>query len=351
MRRAIVTLDGPQTGSVSLPEVLTRLRPDLGAVGLCYTTLPPGDGKSRRPEARHRAGLACLAAALGETDADTVIVSCEQPPDPAILAALFARFGFALEVAIVVRPQAEELAAAYARRIQALAEARSFRGFVRREGFSDRYDHAVLLDPWRRATGDRIHAVPALDRRFPAPLLARLIAELGLTARLDPLLGPGDLFPRALRAPGPFAVEASRRLHALGLPRRADGRGRRLGHLLDNLARARGLDAMPFRGEAKDALAAIEAYHGEANERLAALCWGRNWDSVVARAPGGPANELAGRTLSPDCEAEVAGLVADVAAHAGYHAPPAWLRRIDTFVEDGIGRLTDLIGRPTWRLR
>lgn len=351
MRRAIIHLDRPRTGPAPLPEMLTRLRPDLGAVGLGYTALLPADGNPRRPDARHRASLAHLAAALDETDADTVIVSCEQPADPAMLGALFTRFGFAMEVALVVRPQAEELAAVYARRIQALAEGRSFRGFVRREGFSDRYDHAVLLDPWRRAAGDRIHAVPALDRRFPAPLLARLIAELGLAARLDPLLGPGDLFPQMPRAPGPFAVEASRRLHGLGLPRRADGRRRRLGYLLANLARARGLDATPFRGEARDALAAIEAYHGEANERLATLCWGRNWDSVVARAPGGPANELAGRALSPESEAEVAGLVADVAAHAGYHAPPAWLRRIDTFVEDGIGRLADLIGRPAWRLR
>ena len=366
MRRAIVQIGMPRTGATAFREVMTRLRPKLGAVGLCYPRIPSADAShhllappldGRRAETQHRAGLARLAAVLAETDADTVIISCEDvaepQPDhgmPALLAGLFDRLGFAMEVAFVVQPQAEQLASAYILRTQVLAEGRTFRGFVRREGFSDRYDHAALLDPWRRAAGDRIHVVPVLDRRSPAPLLARLIEELGLTERLDPLLAPDDLRPGTTRGSGPYSVEASRRLHALGLHRRVPGQRRRLGHLLDNLAWARGLDTATFRGEARDAIAAVEAYHGEANERLAALTWGRSWDSVVARAPGGPANELASRPLSPEREAEVEGLVADVTAHAGYRAPPAWLRRVDALVEDGIERLTDLMQSGRIRL-
>ena len=356
MRRAIVTLGLPRTGATSFQEVLTRLRPNLGEVGLCAPKLAPPVLHASADVTQHR--LARLATILAETDADTVIVACEDvsvqrpaPGGPARLAAVFGRFGFAMEVALVATPQAERLACAYAQRTQVLAEARSFRGFVRREGFSDRYDPLALLDPWRRAAGERIRIVPVRDRRSPAPLLVRLVAELGLTERLDPLLAPGDLLERVNRRSGPFAVEASRRLHALGLHRRAAGQRRRLGHLLDNLAWARGLDGEAFRGEAREAVAAVEAYHGEANERLAALAWGRNWDAVVACGPALPPNELAGRTLPPESEAEVEGLVADVTAHAGHRAPPRWLRRVDAIVEDGIERLTDLIGRPTWRVR
>lgn len=365
MRRAIVHIGMPRMGSISFQAALTRLRPDLGSRGLSCPKLTaevdphplgqPLDG--RRQEALQRVALNRLARVLAETDADTVILSSEDfalrrpdPRVPAMLADLLRRSGFAMEVVIVAKPQAEQLASAYTMRIRALAEARTFRGFVRREGFSDRYDYAALLDPWRRAAGERIRAVPVRDRCSPAPLLTRLVAELGLAERLGPRLAPADLLRRVNGGSGPFAVEASRRLHALGLHRRVAGH-RRPGPLLDDLARARGLDTEIFRGEARDALAAVEAYHGEANERLAAFCWGRTWDAVVACAPGGDPNELASRPLPAETETAVEALVADVVAHLGYHPPPTWLRRVDAIVEDGIEHLTDLIGRPTWRMR
>ena len=373
MRRAIVHIGMPRTGSTSFPEVLTRLRPDLDGVGICYPRLAPAGshasaavnhhplGQSRdgrRTETPDRASLNRLARVLAETEADVVVIAYEDfaaprpdPGIPALLADLFRRSGFAMEVVLVVKPQAEQLASAYALRTQVLAEARTFRGFVRREGYSDRYDHGARLDPWRRAADERFRVVPVRDRRSPAPLLERLVAELGLADRLGPLLAPDALRDPTHRGSGPFAVEASRRLHALGLHRRVVGQRRRLGHRLDGLARARGLDAETFRGEARDAIAAVEAYHGEANERLGALAWGRSWASVVARAPAARPNELAGRPLPAEAEAAVEALVAEVVAHAGYHAPPAWLRRVDAIVEDGIERLADLIGRPTWRAR
>ena len=373
MRRAIVHIGMPRTGSTSFQEVLARLRPRLESVGLCYPKLAPsgasasddvnhyllGRALDGRDSMRERLGsLSRLAKTLSDTEADTVILSYEdfavQRPDlcvPSVLADVFARHGFAMEVALVVKPQAEQLASAYALRAQLIAEARTFREFVNREGTSGRYDYAARLEPWLRAAGGRVVAVPVRDRWSDAPLLARLIEALGLSARLEPLLSTGDLTYRTNRSSGPVAVEASRRLHGLGLHRQITGHPRRLGHHLDDLAWARGLDAEAFRGNAPDALATVAAYHAASNERLAAKCWSRGWDAVVAGAPEYPPNELAGQLIPPDTEAEVEWLVAEVVARAAYRAPPAWLRWLDSAVERGVERLADLVGGPAWRVR
>ena len=43
MRRAIVHIGMPRTGSTAFQEVLARLRPRLVSVGICYPNLaPPG---------------------------------------------------------------------------------------------------------------------------------------------------------------------------------------------------------------------------------------------------------------------------------------------------------------------
>ncbi|GJE09135.1 hypothetical protein [Methylobacterium longum] len=300
-----------------------------------------------------------LSRTLSETRADTVILSYEdfavQRPGlcvPSVLADIFARHDFGMDVALVVKPQAEQLTSAYALRTQLIAEPRTFEEFVRREGSSGRYDYVARLEPWRRAAEGRVVALPVRDLCSEAPLLVRLVESLGLYARLGPLLSPDDLTYRTNRSAGPVAVEASRRLHGLGLHRMTTGRHpRRLGHLLDDLAQARGLDAEPFRGNAPNALAKVEAGHGPANERLAAICWGRGWDAVVARVPMRPPNELAGRPIPPEIEAQVDRLVTEMTARVAFRTPPAWLRRLDGIVERGVERIADLAGRPAWRVR
>ena len=113
MRRAIVHIGMPRTGSTSFQEVLARLRPRLESVGICYPTLAsPGSPGSadvnhfrlgqaldrRRPAAERRDALACLDAILSTTRADTILLSyedfavqrpCWRVPDT--LQALFAR--------------------------------------------------------------------------------------------------------------------------------------------------------------------------------------------------------------------------------------------------------------------
>lgn len=363
----------PRTGSTSFQEVLARLRPQLASVGICYPKLAPvGSPEAvdinhhrlgqaldrRRPAADRRNGLARLDAVLSSTQADTVILSYEdfavQRPRwhvPTILRDVFTRHGYAMDVALVVKPQAEQLGSAYALRAQVLGEAGIFRDFVRRDGFSARYDYAARLRPWREAADDRVVAVPLRDRRSEATLLNRLIDGLGLTVRLNPLLSPVDLDYRTNRSSGPVVVEASRRLRKMGLHRQLTGHPRLLGHFLDEWAWARSLDAEQFRGDAPETLAQVEAHHAESNALLASNCWGCSWDQVVARAPQATANELATRSIPPETEAMIEQLMTDAIAHAAFRAPPAWRQRADYMIGQVASRFAELAGYPIWRVR
>ncbi|WP_179698825.1 hypothetical protein [Methylobacterium sp.] len=372
MRRAIVHIGMPRTGSTAFQEVLARLRPRLASVGICYPNLaPPGAPGSddvnhyrlgqaldrRRGAAERHEALARLDAILATTPANTVVLSYEdfsvQRPlwrVPEILSDLFARRGFALEAALVVKPQGEQLASAYALRAQVVAEGRTFRGFLRSEGASGRYDYAARLEPWLRAAAGRVTALPYRDRRSDAPLLARLVDGLGLGARLAPLLGPADLEYRTNRSSGPVAVEASRRLYRLGVHRQVTGHPRLLGHVLDEWAWARGLDAERFRGDAPDGLARVAARYAAANARFAAACWGQSWDAVIDPAPAAPPNELAAGPIAPETEAAVDALVRAATAQAAFRSPPAWWWRTAHILEECQARLGEAVGCPVWRV-
>ena len=154
MRRAIVHIGMPRTGSTSFQEVLAGLRPRLGEAGLLYPELagpgvPPAanvnhqplgealDG--RRPRGEGRAALDRLDAALAGTGADTVILSYEDFSVqraafgvPEILRAAFARRGFRMEVLMMVKPPFAFLNSAYAHRAQLVREGGSFGDYVRR---------------------------------------------------------------------------------------------------------------------------------------------------------------------------------------------------------------------------
>ena len=372
MRRAIVHIGMPRTGSTAFQEVLARLRPRLDAVGICYPKLsPPGAPDSldvnhhrlgqgldrRRPEAERRAGLARLDDTLATTRADTLILSYEDFAVqrarwrvPEVLAEICARHGFALETALVVKPQVEQLASAYALRTQVVAEGRTFRGFLRVEGVSGRYDYAALLEPWRRVSQGRVTAVPFRDCRSDAPLLARLIGDLGLNDRLASLLTPADLEYRTNRSSGPLAVEAARRLYRHGVHRQVIGHPRQLGHVVDRWAWARGLDSDRFRGAAPEGLARVAARYAAANARFAAACWGRPWDTVIAAAPAAPPNELAARPVAPETEALIGAMMRAAMDHVAFRAPAPWRQRAAFLLGECRERLGEAVGYPAWRV-
>lgn len=373
MRRAIIHIGMPRTGSTSFQEVLAGLRPKLASAGLLYPELaPPGshpdlnvnhqplgevlDG--RRPRAERAIVLGRLDASLRRTDADTVILSYEdfsvQRPHfrvPETLREILARRGFALEVLMVVKPPLAFLNSAYAHRAQLIRETGSFRDFLALHGCSDRLDYRALVAPWAEAADGRVTALPLADRRSAEPLVGRIVAALGLGDRLGALIGAEAAGYRTNRSSGPVAVEASRRLRALRVHRQIAGHPRRVGHTLDQAAWARGLDPEPFRGDAGAFRDRIDARTAASRERFAQLAWGQPWDAVVEPGRALAPNELAHREIPAETEAQVASLVRETMHRFGCRTPVPLLARPAAWIEDGAVRLARLAGiESRWRV-
>ncbi len=367
MRRAIVIVGAPHTDASILvgaqtiaDEESTRSVVCLSSsvATLCETTACEIRLRTERilgghPLSSGNMTLKGLADTLARSKAENVTVFANDFGSmrsdirfPGMIRDVFARFDFTMDVALVVRPQVEQLETDYLQRIYAISESRTFEKFSCRYGFSERYDHIALLSTWRRAAKNRIVVAPYRDCRSRAPLMDRLVQALGLQDQSIHVLSSKDRCREIVRSSGPIAVEASRRLHALGLHRRIAGHPSRIGRIIDDLSRTRGLDTQKFSGNARETLATIEAYHGKANEWLAATYWGNSWDTVVARAPRRRPNELAGQFVHSDVEDEIERIVCWVLTHTKFQPPPFWLRQIDSLVERGIESIGELLGRP-----
>jgi hypothetical protein len=333
MRRAIVHIGTPRTGTTTLQRILFTHRAELSARGILYPDLTPASAAAphlshqhlgealagRRPARERRELLDRLDGLLAATSCDTVLISyeglCKLPPffgAPRALAALFGRHGMAMETLLTLKPQAEYLNSTYTWRMQFLREKRVFAAFVRAWiGMADG-DHARLLAPWRRACGDRLIVVPVRDPRSSAPLVERVFADLALSGRADGLLSGNDRGLVENRSPGPVAIEVCRRLRAEGATFWPGADARAITRFVEQAARDAGADRAPFMGLDPDLLARIEARWGAANERFAALIWGAPWASRVLAAPPAPVNEIARAPAAPDTER----LVRDIARRA-----------------------------------
>lgn len=373
MRRAIIHIGMPRTGSTSFQTLLATLRPRLAGIGLLYPELalpgahagadvnhqPLGEAlDGRRPRAERAPSLERLSDALRATDADTVILSYEdfavQKPRfrvPATLREVFARHGFAMETAMVVKPPFEQLNSAYAHRAQLVVEPRDFRAFGRAHWHSGRFDYAGLIAPWRTACGGRVTAIPLRDARSPAPLMERIFRDLRLWERVSPLLGEPDVTFVTNRSPGPLAVEASRRLRAMRVHRQVGSHPRAIGHVLDGAAWSRGLDPEPIRGDAPEVKARMENHFARTSDAFARDLWGTAWSRVVEDAPAKPPNELAARPISRDEEERVDLLMRETMRHFGFRALPAWKRAPAYLAERGVAAVERIVGDSRWRVR
>ncbi len=328
MRRAIVHVGMPRTGTTSLQHVLTRLRPALAERGVLYPDLTPSGATphlshqhlgealdGRRSPADRAALLARLDAILADEAADTILLSYESLiliPDrheaPATLAALFRRRGFAMEIALTVKPQAAMLASNYAWRCQFLREGRDFAGFVRSGATARQLDPGVLLPPWA-APATRVTATPLREARASAPLVTRFLREIDLGHDLAALVSADDATLHENPSPGPLAIEAMRRLRRAGAHLAATP-AREITRFVEIVAREHG-DATAFRPGNTDLRARLHARHAAANDALARLAWGERWSDRVAEEPVGAVTEIAARPgPDPGTEAALAAILA-----------------------------------------
>lgn len=340
----------PRTGTTSLQHVLSRLRPELLAAGVLYPELTPRSADAahlshqhlgealdgRRPRAERTELLASLSAQVASTDADVVLLSyeslCLLPPRlgvPSMLAALFARHGFAMEVLATVKPQAAQLNSSYTWRMQFLRERRVFRDYARAAVGSGALDLARLFEPWRAACDGRVRAVPVRDHRSSRPLVERVLAELDLPAAAA-LLGESDGTLVENRSPGAVAVEAMRRLRLGGAHLAAGRAAREVTRFVEQSAAERGLNASPFKGPDAGTREQARARWAGSNERFARAVWGEAWAARVADEPDAAPNEVASMADAGDAGRAAGEIAREACARFGItlHDGPAWGARL-----------------------
>jgi len=324
MRRAIVHIGLPRTGSTTFQHILYHLRPKLEAAGILYPDLTPRSARltphinhqhlgetldGRRPRKEREEILHELSRVLGTSKCEIVLLSYESLIQqkrhcrtPEILSTLFARHGFATEALVVVKPQSEYLNSIYTHRIQFMRESRDFSHFARAYERSRRFAYDALIRPWTTSCDGRVRAVPVRDRRSTAPLVLRLLSELKLEDRIVPLLQPDDLQRIENRSPGPVAIEVSRRLRAELMQLRLRVNQREMTQFVEQTVIDRGLDPVSFRGVNADIRARMDARYLAANDRFARAIWDRPWAEIVAPEATRQVNELAIRAIDPATE-------------------------------------------------
>ena len=327
MRRAIVHIGLPRTGTTSLQHLLAGARDDLSAAGILYPDLTPASAAGRhlshqhlgeafdgrRPDGERTELLDLLARQLGRHE--VVLLSyeglCLLPWwrfAPARLARLFAQSGYAMEVVATVKPQAELLNSTYTWRAQFLREKRPFAAFFRAELGRWRLDTGAMLAEWSAAAEGRLTVVPVRDRRSPRPLAARFLTDLRL-----PFAWPEDrLAVRENGSPGPVAIAVDLALRTAGWHRVADPRA--LTRAAERLAVEAGYDAERFNGIGSNERAEVAARWHAANDRLARRVWSAPWNEVVAAEAPAPVNERI--AADPATKAAVDEIMRAVAANA-----------------------------------
>lgn len=331
MRRAIIHIGMPRTGSTTFQHILARLRPELNQTGILYPDLTPRsmrhephinhqhfgetlDGRRSRHERQEL--LQALSAILSRCNSEIVVLSYEdfiqQQPrfrTPAVLHRIFAKYGFATEALVVVKPQSEHLNSIYAHRAQLLRERQDFRCFARAYEHSARFNYDTIVHPWIAAFAGRIRAVPIRDQRSTEPLVLRLLTELGLAERVIPMLGADDIHRVENRSPGPLAVEVSRRLRGMYAPVQPRVRPREVMRFVEHMALEQGFDQDGFRGVGPDLWAHMEARYCGVNDRFASAVWGRCWAEIVTSSRPGEVNEFANRIIDSTTEGAIENIL------------------------------------------
>lgn len=372
MRRAIIHIGMPRTGSTTFQHILHHHRAGLAAAGILYPELTPRSAAGsphinhqhfgealdgRRPRREKAELLDRLAGELRRTDADTVLLSYEgfiqqrlAPGISQLLRSLFDRHGFRMETLAVAKPQAEMLNSLYAHRLQLMLERRVFAGFAAVTERSGRFAYDRLIQPWLSACGGRVRAVPFRDARSPAPLVSRLLAEAGLAERVGPLLGPDDPERVENRSPGPVASEVARRLRWMRAHVRLPVRPREAMRVVERLAKDRGFDEAPFRGVDAALRARLDARFAAANARFAQAVWGRAWPEVAAPEPACPPNELARQPMEATMERHVGSILREACAQFGVPPTRPWTSGPVDLLLDGGEALQRTLRLSRWRV-
>lgn len=354
MRRAIVHIGMPRTGTTSLQSVLCAHRHELARIGVLYPDLRPRDAAGphsnhralgealdgQRPRAELHELLAALEAALAATDGDVVLLSYAGFSQlsgwhsaPWTLRELFVRHGFQMEIAVTLKAQDRYAQSCYTWRCQYLREplffAEALPGILRHRGF--RYLGCVR--PWAIAAAGRVIAVPVHAQDASGPLIERVLEALALTDRIGALLSPVELLRTDNRSPGPAAIEVARRLRArFGLPRTVR-QAREITEFVATEARLRGFAPSGFEALDHATSEQVMAQFAADNDRLARSVWGENWSRRVAPVPRAPVNAFGPGSPPELVDAQLESIAAQVCRQFALPERPRWLSRVRAWFE------------------
>jgi hypothetical protein len=372
MRRAIVHIGMPRSGSTSFQYVLASLRDALAGVGILYPDLTPQSADqerhlnhqhfgetldNRRPRHERRELLQNLSDMLSRHDGDTVILSYEdfiqQQPRfgvPELLKDVFAKHGFTAEALVVPKPQSDLLNSIYTLRAQMIREYQSFMRFAPAFAGSRRFEYDALIAPWMTAFSGWVRAIPFRDRRSDDPIILRLFKEIELDDRVGPILRPDHTARVMNRSPGPLAIEISRRMRMIRMHARVRVLPRQVMRFVEREAADRGFDREKFYGVPAELRNQMETRYREVNDRFARAVWAKDWDDIVAPEPKRAVNELADFEIDPRTEwfiQEIIGLAArkfEVVPRSSIFDRP-----INSLVAN-IDALQRRIGNSQWRV-
>jgi len=354
MRRAIVPIGMPWAGATSLQTLLSAYRPELTRAGVCAPDLRPRgaggaqpshqypaqtfDGRRLRRELRE--WFKMLVGKLAATSSDIAILSHEGlwqlsswHDAPSMLRELLECHGFEMEIVVLLKAQDLTAQSYYSWRCQALCEPRFFLeslpGILRQRSFN----YLACVRPWAIAAAGRVLAVPVHERGSSAPLIERLLRQLGLADRIRPPLQPEGLLQQHERSVSPAVIEIARRICARCGAQRSLAQAREIMQFVAIEARLRGFASTPFQPLDGATRERVMAGFAASNDRFARSIWGENWPRRVADVELAPVNAFGPDLVSDYADAQLDSVVLQVCQQFGLTAGYGLLARARTLFE------------------
>jgi hypothetical protein len=354
MRRAIVHIGMPRSGTTSLQALLSAYRRELSEAGVLYPDLKPrsethshlshqylGEAlDGRRPRRELRELLAQLDAQLAATHGDTTLLSYEGfsqlsswHSGPWTLRELFARHGFEMQILVTLKAQDLYAQSCYTWRCQFLREARYFAEWLPGSLRQRRFNYLVCVRPWAIAAAGRVLAIPVHAQGNSVPLIERVLEALGLAERIGPSLKPRELLRMDNRSLGPAAIEVARRICERSGAQRENGHACAIIACVETAARLRGFPAVAFQALDHAMSERVMERFVAGNDRFARSVWGENWSRRVARPQLAPVNAF-GPDSPPDyLDAQLDSIVMQVRRQFGLEARHGLLSRARALLE------------------
>ena len=302
MKRCILHIGMPKTGSSSLQQLLADNRESLAREGIVYpltSPWPPGShgelGRIFYRAYQKRKGLRRrlfehLADRIRATEGDVLILSAEALSETdtrseaaSTIAEFLAGLGYELQVVAFVRPQAEFLNSKYAQVIRSLNTGDLFADWFEKQVAKPDMRYRKRFRQWSRLPDGAFTPIP-YSRPVLREGLARCFFRVADLGDRTEALQSDDLDQRQNPTSGPLTVEAFRRLAAGGRwPRASDAVSWAQRDLMER-ARSLGWEAEPFSGLTDDLRQLAADHLAEDNDRFASRHWGRRWDEVFEDA-------------------------------------------------------------------